>query len=55
MHREKVLLAHSYIHFVIGDDFDTAPAEGRRKPAADMPNWQAGVQVRPRGPKVKRG
>jgi hypothetical protein len=44
MHREKALLVHSYIHFVIGgDDLDSAPAEGRRKPAADVPNWQDGV------------
>jgi hypothetical protein len=55
MHREKTFLVHSYIHFVIGDDLDSAPAEGRRKPAADVPNWQDGVQARLRGPNVKWG
>jgi hypothetical protein len=53
MHREKGFVVSSRVNFVMGDDFNSSPAEGRRDAASALHSRKDGVQVRPGGSDVK--
>jgi hypothetical protein len=55
MHREKIFLVSGRVNLVIGNNFDPAPAECRREPDADLPDWKNVLQAYDNTPIAQAG